>query len=393
MLKINTLTTFLFCALFTGLSLNSVFAAGEPFLSEDLRPEESIFGALIPGKIVGRHIFGLARDFQGDPIQINNNPLIYKPGDNNDYLNHVRLEMEDKIFTVSIFDHLIAGVYLSEWHVDQQRYSDTTLLNLAAVKGITRPTSAFKSAWNSVVFSEYSLINAAQAEDFRQEFKPFFKNKADLVKPYHYGWVSEVILLDQSGQAKTIKNYALGRLSASHVVSMPDNKTYYIFDSQHSGNLYLFIAAEAKSMAKGTLYAVQNTIGKISYLSLGTTSALKMKFKLKKAKFSNFFKMTEPVNQQCESNFDLIKTVYGEECLSFQKKNKKYVGQFEPIRTAALLGGKVFFKPRTNMKQLTGMKLNESTQKLEFSLSEGVQHRFGFEKNKELGSDFIIHSN
>jgi hypothetical protein len=343
--------------------------------TDSMQPEE-----LVSGKVVGRHIYGLGRDFQGDPVLLDSNPLIYpQEGRHNE-----KLQLEDRRFIVSLFAHQMAGVYLSEWDEERAGYVDTSSLNLATVNGITQPVSAFKTPWNTVVFSEQALVDAAQPEEFIQQFKPFFKNKTELVKPYHYGWVSEVILLNKNGQSKIIKNYALGRLSASHVVAMPDDKTYYLFDSEHSGNLYVFIAAEAKSMAKGQLYLVKQAASKVDYLPMGKISALKMKFKLKKATFSKFFKSDKPENQTCKPGYNYIETVYGEECLGLVKKNKKYVGQFEPVRMAALLGGSAF------IKKFSDMRYNEQMGKLEFSVAGNTEFSFSFGKNEDLQSNYIL---
>jgi len=291
--------------------------------------------AVNAGEVVGRHIFGLARDYQGDPMIIDSGPLIYKKSSSNESIT-----INDNHFSVSIFDHDVGSIYISELSEDRKQYIDTYLLDISAVNGVSKATGAIKTSWNSVLFSENIMPDANASDQFVENYKAYFKNNKDLVNPYNYGWINELVILNKDGQAKVIKNYAMGRLSASKVIAMPDEKTFYILDSENSGNIYLFISSKKGSLSKGTLYALVNINGDFTYLNLGKSPALKMKFKLRKADFTTFFDQQPVQGNRCVSPYALIETVYGEECLRIRPKAKKYAGQFEPARVTALLGGK-----------------------------------------------------
>ena len=330
------------------------------------------------GDVIGRHIYGLARDFQGDPLLINNDPLIYK---NSSY--DQTIEVDGSSFLVSLFDDVIGSIYVSEIDIKNKTLIDTASLSLEKINGISRPSSAFKSPWNSIIFSENQSINYSNKSQFVKDFELFFKNKSEMVKPYNYGWVSEIIVLDKSGKSKVIKNYAMGRLAASHIVSMPDNKTYYILDADHSGNLYVFISSDMGSLAKGNLYSVSQKNGDLQYNLLGKTPALKMKFKLKKSKFNVFFDSVSPQHNKCNRPYKYINTVYGEECLRIKPKNKKYIGQFEPIRMVALSSGNLMSKDVINIS--FDLKNNQLVMTAKNKTTKG----FSLVKNAKMKSNYI----
>ena len=62
----------------------------------------------VGGEVVGRNIFGLATDYQGDPLIVDDRPLIYsKSNVNSD------LAFEGSDFFVSAFGHAIGSIYVS----------------------------------------------------------------------------------------------------------------------------------------------------------------------------------------------------------------------------------------------------------------------------------------
>lgn len=352
-----------------GLCSLSVFA--ESAFAEDAADNAST------GMVVGQHIFGLARDFQNDPLLIDETPLIYEQSAYEFDLGH-----EGNVFRVSLFDHAIAGAYLSELADENGKLFDTNSLDFGSVGGVSSVGAAIESAWNTVLFSESTLVDANSWAEFKQSFKFYFKNKADLVEPYNHGWLNEVILLDKNGSAKAIKNYTAGRTFASNIIAMPDAKTFYLHDSEHSGNLYMFVSDEANSFSKGTLYAMSRTSDEP--IQLGASSALKMKFKLKKSTFDSFYKKHDASGGACESGFTFIQTVYGAECLMPQKKNKKYAGQFEPIRTAALKGVVPFSDVGDTLS------IDRHTGVIKLTHNSGQVSQFSFTRNETIGTEYFI---
>jgi len=331
------------------------------------------------GEVIGRHIHGLATDYQGDPVLVEDRPLIYN---NSSFSQLISIEKND--YVVSGFNHQIGAVYVTKVDSESSKSLDTAALNLASVGGLSHPSAGIHTVWNSLLLTEGQLINAAEPDSFIKAYKPYFKEKSDLVNPYHYGWISEVILLDAQGQAKAIKNYALGRLFANEVIMMPDGKTFYMLDSKNSGNLYLFIAEQKNSLAKGRLYVVNRQDNKITYSQLGEMSALKMKFKLKKIKFDSIFESAKPDNNSCASKFKYIRTIYGEECLKLKSRNKKYAGLFEPIRMTAMMGASGFTTAISNMK------FDVAKQQVRFNDAGKSELVFSLGQDPKFDSQFIV---
>jgi hypothetical protein len=354
------------------VSLVLASVVSTPVLSQ---PAEA---TLSSGSVIGKHIFGLARDFQGDPVMIDDDPLIYASS-----ATEFDVDVAESTFRVSLFDHTIAGAYVTALDRESKAFVNTVSLPLGNIGGAHTIGASLKSAWNSVLFSEAALLNAKGTESIEASMKPYFKHKPELVKPYNYGWLNEVIVLDEKGAAKAIKNYAAGRTFASHILAMPDAKTFYLFDSEHSGNVYLFIAEEANSLVKGTLYAISQAEN-LKAIELGKSSALKMKFKLKRAGFNAFFAMAEPEQGQCPASYELVSSVYGEECLKVQKKNRKYVGQFEPIRMAVMKG----VKPLVKGAEEILLDSHNSVINVKHNGGETRQYKLG--ANAELGTQYFM---
>lgn len=357
---------------------SSVFAS--VFANADTNAADQAADSPGVGYVIGKHIYGLARDAQYDPLIIDDSPLIYQKAN-----YEVGLELGNSSYTLSLFDNTYGGAYLNEWSGDPKQVLDTRAMDFGKVGGVYSIGSAQKSAWNSVLFNEYALVDGRDQDMFVKRYRAYFKNQGESVRPYNYGWLNEVILLSNDGQAKTIKNFAAGRTFASSMLAMPDAKTFYFLDSHSSGHLYAFTADEANSFAKGELHVVDGDSLKLQ--SLGKSSALKMKFKLKKADFDQFFVYEEPEKGSCSESFTYTESVYGSECLKIQKKNRKYVGQFEPIRTAAVKGVKPFLQQ--SFKNVS-LQYNEDKQVIEL-VSEGKRIKsYSLTSSAELGSEFLI---
>jgi len=344
-----------------------------------LLANQAVAAGIAGGEVVGRQIYGLAVDYQGDPLLESDRPVIYPHSDSDEVIS-----VEDKRFLVSIFKHTVGGVYITTINTETQKYLDTSALDVANIEGLSSPTGSISTAWNSLLLTEGALIDAARPQSFIEAYKSYYKEKANLVKPYNYGWVSEVIVLNAQGEAKVIKNFAMGRVFSDQLLAMPDGRTFYMLDSEQSGNLYLFIAEKKYSLAKGALYVVNREQGELVPLLLGETSAIKIKFRLNKINYSTIFEVAEPNQQRCESGFKYINSVYGEECLKLKSKNKKYAGIFEPIRSAALKGVNSF------SSDVNGMAFDAQSTKIIFSKNDGSKISFSVGDHPQLDSQYII---
>jgi len=345
----------------------------------------TIANELVTGSVVGRNIFALAYDVNGDPLMIDDAPLIFAADAFDVKLSALAAASDNgKSFIVSGFGDVIGGLYLSKFDDDTKRFIDTRSFELSAVGGLSRPRGGVTTSWGSVLFSEAGLVDATDSAAFIDAFKSYYKGKADMVKPYNYGWVSEAILLDDKGAAKLIKNYSVGRLFASHLYLMPDGKSLYLFDAEHAGQLYFYVAKEAHSLTDGTLYGVSLKDQKADYVPLGSISALKMKFKLKKIGFDKLFDTSVLKDGRCTSGFSHIVTLYGEECLKPKNKNKKYTGLFEPIRALAI-------RRKTHTQAgLSDIAFDRDFSRIELTREGGSRIKFSLGQNEKLNSRYVI---
>ena len=287
------------------------------------------------GGVIGRHIFGLATDVKNDPLLINEVPLIYEAVEFSK-----KLSFEHMNFVVSGFGKSVGGLYLTRYDDQLKQYIDTESFDLASVDGLSRPRGGVETPWNSVIFGETQLVDASKPTSFVNDFKVFFKGKDKLVDPFKYGWIAEAILLkgtDGDTKSKVIKDYAVGRVFAGQQFLMPDGKSLYLFDQDNAGMLYLYIAEKANSFTKGALYGISLESGKPVYELLGESSALKIKFKLKKIAFKDLFDQKPLAGGKCPAKYVQINSIYGEECLKVKKRNRKYAGLLDPIRMMPIL--------------------------------------------------------
>lgn len=364
------------------ISLLSAFN-GRVVLAEDAERADE----LKPGQIIGRHIFGLATDTSQDPLMINDDPLIYDKVSFQE-----QLSVGENTFIVSGFNHDLGGLYMTRFAAETKQYIDTVSMDLPSVEGISRPSGSMVSPWQSVLFSESQAADAANPAEFIEAFKPFYKDKAEMVKPYNYGWVSEVVLLDDSGESKIIKNYAIGRVSASSLYLMPDGRSLYLHDATNSQMLYLFVSEEPNNFAKGSLYGIVLDADKPTLVELGSESVLRMKFSLRRMEFDDLFEISnidqltesnDVVNKSCETGFTFIATHYGDECLKIKKRNEKYAGLYEPVRTLAVK------RNGAPLNKISAVRFDSDRRVVEVDI-EGVTKTYQLEQDDQIGSAYLI---
>lgn len=351
-----------------------------------LHPSANAVGSgLTPGQVIGKHIFALARDHQQSPLMVGENPLIHGGEASHHHFVHSGLT-----YTVSLFDHSPGSVYLSEQGTDGETYLTTEALDLEPVAGLARPMAGVKTPWGSLLFSEGEMVDAAKADTFVTSMAPFFKGDEELVNPYHYGWPAEVVLLESEGdagqaqEAKVIKDYGVGRVSASELVVMPDGKTVYLLDGRHSGNLYVFVADQANSLTQGRLYGVLFDGRSVTYHELGEGAALKTKFRLRRASFETFFERVPSDNGGCPAGFGFADSAYGPECLKVQERAQDYVGLFEPVRMMALL------PESRSQKTIQTLEYDSANQRISLVLADGQTQTFALEPHSQMHSQYIM---
>jgi hypothetical protein len=334
---------------------------------------------LVSGSVIGRHIFGLATDVNGDPLLVGEKPLIFNASD-----FEQSLTIDDKTFVISGFGDTLGGLYLTRYDATSKQYLDTTSFELAGIDGLSGPRGGQATTWNTVLFGEAKLVDAAKPQGFIDGFKAFYKGKSEMVKPYHYGWVAEAVVLDKQGKAKLIKNYAVGRVFASQLMVMPDGKTLYLFDRDNAGILYLYVAEEPNSLTKGTLYGISLQGGKLVYDVLGHQSALKIKFKLKKIGFSKVFNVAAKNDDGCPAKFVHVNTIYGEECLKLKKRNRKYAGLFEPVRMLAIK------RKGSPLTKFASVEFGQHKNQVVLTMEGGSSRTYELGKGVDIDSKYII---
>jgi hypothetical protein len=334
---------------------------------------------LKPGTVIGKNIFGLAWDAGKKPLLKDGKPLIY-----GDRSLDLPIEVGESHFVLSVFKHDIGSIYLTKYNNDTATYLDTKNINLSTVGGVTRPDGGVLTPWGTLLVNENQMIDAANPEQFAEAYAPYYANNPAMVKAYNYGWNVETILLNEKSDAKVIKNYALGRLFASRVLVMPDNRSIYLYDGKHSGNLYLFVAAKGSSLTKGSLYVAKYIDGKYQYIKLGESSALKMKLRLKRASFANMFAVQSPAEKTCDKGFHYVQTGFGDECLKVRKRARKYAGLFEPIRVSAMHGVKAVAQGSDRL--IYDAKKNE----ILFSKKNAIIERFSLGVDEKINSNYVI---
>jgi hypothetical protein len=340
---------------------------------------------LTSGRVIGKHIFGLARDHQLSPLMVGEDPLIHQSDS-----SHYNFVVAKKTYTVSLFNQSPGSAYLSERNPEGEDYLDTHALDLEPVSGLARPVAGVKTPWGSLLFSESENVDAATASEFVSTMAPFFKGKEDLVNPYHYGWPAEVVLFEatgeseEAGEAKVIKDYGVGRVSASQILMMPDAKTVYLLDGEHSGNLYVFVAEQANSLTQGSLYGVAFDGRSVVYHKLGEGAALKTKFRLRRASFDTFFEKAPSENGECPPGFDNADSVYGFECLKVQAGSRPYVGLFEPIRMMALL------PESATQKMVQTIQYDSASQSISLVQADQQERTFALKPHSKMQSQYIM---
>ena len=337
------------------------------------------------GDVVGKNIYGVITNFNKNPIQINNRSIIVKENSYNGFLN-IKDKNQDFLVSSFISSTGIGSIYITKTKINNNKIDayDTESLDLSSMGGVYSPSKAYKTSWNTYMFTQDKLINSKNDKSFVSDFKYYFDDKISLVNSYKYGWNFEVIILNASGESKAINNFSMGRTFGSFISIMPDNKTVYIFDEKYSKNLYLFVSQKQQDFLKGTLYVASKVNDKIQWKKLGKNSSLRLKLKLKKnLKFKDIYKSTKVKNNKCPNKYTFISTVYGEECLKINKKLKKYAGALEPIRQSAMLGVKSF------LNDISSMNYDKEKNMLIFKNADSIKYRFNT-TNNDMNSNFII---
>jgi len=342
------------------------------------------------GDVDNNEIFGLVKDYQDNPLKLNDGSNYICNGTNSGVgsgLDHSSiLQKNSKIYMINQFECPIGALYMLELKQDKK----TGILSAKkdTLKFISQKDefggyvhcAGQTTPWNSHLGSEEYESNARLIENFSgatgdkyyDETAKFWGNDFNKTNPYYYGWTPEV-QIKTDGSAKYMKHYSMGRFSHELAYVMPDQKTVYLTDDGTNVGLFMFKSDYVQDLSSGTLYAAKLTQtssdngGKfnISWINLGHATDSEIRsFVAKKIKFSELFDSeTVKADGSCPTGFTSINTTTGHECLSVKNRMQKIASRLETRRYAAIMGA------TTELRKEEGITYDEINKKLYLAMS------------------------
>jgi len=342
------------------------------------------------GDVDNNEIFGLVKDYQDNPLKLNDGSNYICNGTNSGVgsgLDHSSiLQKNSKIYMVNQFECPIGALYMLE--LEQDKKTGILSAKKDTLKFISQKDefggyvhcAGQTTPWNSHLGSEEYESNARLIENFSgptgdkyyDETAKFWGNDFNKTNPYYYGWTPEV-QIKTDGSAKYMKHYAMGRFSHELAYVMPDQKTVYLTDDGTNVGLFMFKADYVQDLSSGTLYAAKFTQtssvngGKfnISWINLGHATDSEIRsFVAKKIKFSELFDLKSvKADGSCPTGFTSINTTTGHECLSVKNRMEKIASRLETRRYAAIMGA------TTELRKEEGITYDEVNKKLYLAMS------------------------
>lgn len=354
------------------------------------------------GERIGDGIYGALFDKKGNMIvEKGGKPVISHKTDFSSLL-----PVNDKLFMVSHFETQPAAMYLTEIAQTKEgmlNAVNTRSIDFSSVNGLWTPCAGVVTPWNTHLGSEEYEPDAARINvrgAFTRDYslklekdKPYkkYKNMARYVNgkmyqlnPYDYGWTPEIIVLNEKGDTKVIKHYAMGRFSHELAYVMPDQKTVYLSDDGNNVGLFMFIADNAGDLSSGSLYAAKwlqrskrnAGRGDIQWINLGHSTNFEVRMALKKKiKFNDIFeRSTKP--EAPKAGFVSVNTTNGQEYLKIKPGMEKIASRLETRRYAALKGA------TTEFSKMEGIAHNANDNILYLAMSSIYK---GMEDNQVKG--------
>ena len=344
------------------------------------------------GEQVGSEIFGLIRDYKGEPVLLEDESEFISASADFSSL----LQVGEKLFCVTHFESQPGGMYLTE--LNQADDGALTALNTRSVDfskwgGLWTPCAGSVTPWNTHLGSEEyepdarSYETAATKDDIGSYFGsmsnyfavPFYAGTttaADIkavVNPYAYGFPTEVTV-QESGSYSVIKHYAMGRMALELAYVMPDRKTVYLSDDGTNVGFFMFVAKTPGDLTAGDLYAAKFNQQSdadggsftIEWIDMGYATFDEIKEEIEAGTtFSQIFDTASPSGEGvCPAGFTSVNTTWGHECLSVKSGMETVASRLEARRYAALLGA------TTELRKEEGITFDESGMTLFVAMSE-----------------------
>ncbi len=329
------------------------------------------------GQDVGDNIFGLIYDTDGKPITEKDGSLMIS--NSNDFSS--LLPVGKKLFMVSHFESRPAAIYVTELKQDKNgnlHAISTKNVDFSAYGGLWVPCAGSRTPWNTHLGSEEYEPNAAKVKP-NGSINPYYDAMADYyggdlkkLNPYDYGWITEVKILNENGDVKASKHYAMGRFSHELAYVMPDKRTVYFGDDGTNTALFMFIADKPADLSSGTLYAakwIQTSAknggsAKLKWISLGHATDSEVREALdKKYRFTDIFESIKPDGSTPPKGFSSIHASGGHEWLKIKPDMEKVASRLEARRYAAIKGA------TTEFRKMEGITYNSNKNELYVDIS------------------------
>jgi uncharacterized protein len=337
----------------------------------------------------GGNTFAQLVDHEGKPLMSFDKPRVSNSADFTSLL-----PVGNKLFSITHFEENPAGMYLSELAQDAEgnlTMTSTKPLSFAGVGGLWLPCAGSVSPWNTHLGSEeYSddgraFEEATTIEGLAEDamgMAPYFglddatmtiEAFKAVYNPYNYGFVNE-ISVDEAGEAKIAKHYAMGRLAVELPLVMPDQKTVYITDDGTNTGLFMFVADKAGDLTAGTLAAakwVQTSdenggAANLEWVDLGHADQATVQAALEKGvKFSDMFEVAEyNADGSCPEGFASSNAEGRAECLKIKEGMEEIASRLETRRVASMKGA------TTEFRKMEGLAFNPEASKIYVAMSE-----------------------
>ncbi len=306
------------------------------------------------GQKIGDGIFGLLYDKNGNPLKNPDGSLKYS--NSNDFTSLI--PVGDKIFMINHFESRPAAMYITE----VEKLSDGNLkavntrnIDFSKDNGLWVPCAGSITPWNTHLGSEEYEPNAkivkpdGSINAYYNAMADYFGGDLKALNPYDYGWTPEIKVLNENGDVKAVKHYAMGRFAHELAYVMPDKRTVFLSDDGTNVALFMFIADKEGDLSSGNLYAAKwfqqdnKNGGKaaLAWVNLGHATDAQIKSALdKKLKFKDIFSESKMEDDEHMS----INTTMGNEYLSVKDGMDKIASRLESRRYAALNGATTEFR-------------------------------------------------
>ncbi len=330
------------------------------------------------GQDVGDNIFGLVYDHNGKPIAAKDGSL--KISNANDFTSLI--PVGKKIFMINHFESRPAAMYITELKQDKDgnlKAISTKNIDFSAYNGLWVPCAGSITPWNTHLGSEEYEPDAKKVKSngsinaYYDAMADYFGGDLKKLNPYDYGWITEVKVLNENGNVKAVKHFAMGRFAHELAYVMPDQKTAYLTDDGTNTGMYMFIADNKGDLSSGTLYAAKwiQTSSKdggaanLKWISLGHANDNDIKKALdKRVRFNDIFESITPVKgKQPPEGFTSIHASGGWEWLKIKPGMEKIASRLEARRYAGIKGA------TTEFRKMEGITFNPHRQELYVSMS------------------------